>query len=113
MREYVQQEFNFELPEPKKKEYVQLEFEFEFPKPKKKKVDYRLIVKELQKGPLSFSQIQALAGVSRAGVSQVITTLSLHYPIYEAARGMYKLYGDDDYGDGINHAALKEYEDEW
>ena len=63
--------------------------------------------------PLTFSQIQALAGVGRAGVSQVITTLSLHYPLYEAARGLYKLYGDDDYGDGINRAALKEYEDEW
>jgi hypothetical protein len=97
------------------REYVQLEFDFEFPVPKKKKkkVDYKLIVKELKKGPLSFSQIQALADVSRAGVSQVITTLSLHYPVYEAARGIYKLYGDDDYGDGINRAALKEYEGEW
>jgi hypothetical protein len=75
-------------------------------------VDYKLIINELEKGPLSFSQIQALAGVNRDGVSQVITTLSLHYPIYEAARGIYKLYGDDDYGDGINRAALREYEDE-
>ena len=87
-------------------------FDFSIPKKKKKKVDYKLIISELKKGPLTFSQIQALAGVSRAGVSQVITTLSLHYPLYEAARGIYKLYGDDDYGDGINHAALKEYEDE-
>jgi len=95
--------------------WYQQEFDFDFsiPKKKKKKVDYKLIIKELEKGPLTFSQIQALAGVSRAGVSQVITTLSLHYPLYEAARGIYKLYGDDDYGDGINHAALKEYEDEW
>lgn len=95
--------------------WYQQEFEFEFsaPKKKKKKVDYKLIIKELEKGPLTFSQIQALAGVSRAGVSQVITTLSLHYPLYEWARGIYKLYGDDDYGDGINRAALKEYEDEW
>ena len=95
--------------------WYQQEFEFDFPAPKKKKkkVDYKLIIKELEKGPLTFSQIQALAGVSRAGVSQVITTLSLHYPLYEWARGIYKLYGDDDYGDGINRAALKEYEDEW
>jgi hypothetical protein len=95
--------------------WYQQEFEFDFsaPKKKKKKVDYKLIIKELEKGPLTFSQIQALAGVSRAGVSQVITTLSLHYPLYEWARGIYKLYGDDDYGDGINRAALKEYEDEW
>jgi hypothetical protein len=96
------------------REWYQQEFIFDFsiPKKKKKKVDYKLIISELKKGPLTFSQIQALAGVSRAGVSQVITTLSLHYPLYEAARGIYKLYGDDDYGDGINHAALKEYEDE-
>ena len=87
----------------------ELDFDFSIPKKKKKKVDYKLIISELNKGPLTFSQIQALAGVSRAGVSQVITTLSLHYPIYEAARGIYKLYGDDDYGDGINRAALKEY----
>lgn len=95
------------------RQWYQQEFIFDFsiPKKKKKKVDYKLIISELKKGPLTFSQIQALAGVSRAGVSQVITTLSLHYPIYEAARGIYKLYGDDDYGDGINHDALKEYED--
>ena len=97
------------------RQWYQQEFQFEFsvPKKKKKKVDYKLIIAELQKGPLTFSQIQALAGVGRAGVSQVITTLSLHYPLYEAARGLYKLYGDYDYGDGINRAALKEYEDEW
>ena len=86
-------------------------FDFSIPKKKKKKVDYKLIISELKKGPLTFSQIQALAGVSRAGVSQVITTLSLHYPLYEQARGIYTLYGDDDYGDGINHDVLKEYED--
>ena len=93
------------------RQWYQQEFEFDFsvPKKKKKKVDYKLIISELKKGPLTFSQIQALAGVSRAGVSQVITTLSLHHPVYEAARGVYKLYGDDDYGDGINHAALKDY----
>jgi len=93
------------------RQWYQQEFIFDFsiPKKKKKKVDYKLIISELKKGPLTFSQIQALAGVSRAGVSQVITTLSLHYPLYEAARGIYKLYGDDDYGDGINHDALKEY----
>lgn len=95
------------------RQWYQQEFIFDFSisKKKKKKVDYKLIISELKKGPLTFSQIQALAGVSRAGVSQVITTLSLHYPLYEAARGIYKLYGDDDYGDGINHDALKEYED--
>ena len=78
----------------------------------KDKVDYDLIISELKKGPLTFSQIQALSGKPRHAVSQVITTLSMKAPVYEAARGLYKLYGADDYGDGINHAALKEYEDE-
>ena len=74
--------------------------------PEKKKVDYDLIYSELRKHPLTFSQIEALSGVSHYGVAQVITTLSLHYPVYEVSRGLYKLYGDDDYGDGINHAVL-------
>ncbi len=89
------------------KEWYQQEFDFgSVPRKKRKKIDYDLIIAELQKGPLSFSQIQALAGVSHAGVAQVITTISLHYPLYEKDRGLYKLYGDDDYGDGINHDAL-------
>lgn len=98
-------------------EWEQQSFDFiweeEEPKPKKKKVDYDLIVQKLREGPLTFSQIKALAGVSHHGVSQVITTLSLLYPIYEAARGLYKLYGADDYGDGINHKALEPEADEW
>ena len=78
----------------------------EKPKKKKKKVDYESIYEALKSGPLTFAQIEAMSGVAHSGVAQVITTLSLRYPIYEYARGLYKLYGDDDYGDGINHAAL-------
>ena len=80
-----------------KKKWIQLEFDFSTPvvkeksKPKKMLIDYEAIFKELQKGPLTFSQIWTLSGVKRAGVSQVITTLSLRYPIYEEARGVYKL----------------------
>ena len=77
---------------------------------KKKKVDYEVIYEALKEGPLSFAQIEAMSGVSHSGVAQVITTLSFKYPIYEYKRGMYKLYGDDDYGDGINHAALQKEE---
>ena len=99
-RTWVQQSFIFEWDD-------------ETEKPKKKKVDYDLIVQKLKEGPLTFSQIKALAGVSHYGVAQVITTLSLHYPIYECARGLYKLYGADDYGDGINHKALEPEADEW
>lgn len=96
------------------RQWYQQEFEFDFsvPKKQKDKVDYDLIISELKKGPLTFSQIQALSGKPRHSVPQVITTLSLKVPVYEVARGIYKLYGVDDYGDGINHAALREYEDE-
>lgn len=97
-------------------EWEQQSFDFiweEKPKPKKKKIDYDLILNNLKEGPLTFSQIKELAGVSHCGVSQVITTLSLHHPIYEVARGLYKLYGDDDYGDGIKHSILEEENDEW
>ena len=95
------------------KNWYQQEFDFDFreEKPRKNKVDYELLYEELKKAPLTFSQIRALSGVPHSGVAQIITTLSLHYPVYEAGRGVYKLYGDDDYGDGINHAALKNYED--
>ena len=102
------------------KNWYQQEFVFDFTpitpaksattqKPKRKKYDYEAIYQELCKGPLTFSQIEALSGASHSGVSQVITTLSLKYPVYEVSRGIYKLSGEDDYGDGINHAALREY----
>jgi len=95
---WVQQSFNFEWTvEPKPAE----------PKRKNKKVDYELLYRSLLQGPLTFSQIGQVAGVeNRSSISQVITTLSLKYPVYEAQRGIYKLYGDDDYGDGINHKVL-------
>ena len=76
-------------------------------KRQKIKVDYKKIYEELKKKPLTYSEIRELAGTTDACTSQVIVTLSLHYPIYEYAHGVYKLYGDDDYGDGINHEALK------
>lgn len=79
------------------------------PKRKNKKIDYELLYRSLLQGPLSFTQIGQIAGVTnRSSISQVITTLSLKYPVYEAQRGIYKLYGDDDYGDGINHKVLDE-----
>lgn len=96
------------------KKWYQQEFQFEFSEPdkvpkKRRKTDYGAIVSALKKGPLSFTQIEQLAGCPRSGTYQVITTLSLHYPIFEVKRGVYKFAGDDDYGDGINHEALKEY----
>ena len=99
LRKWYQQEFQFEFSEP-----VTVQA-----KTPRRKTDYGAIVAALQKGPLTFTQIEQIAGCARSGVSQIITTLSLHYPIFEAKRGVYKLYGDDDYGDGINHEALKQY----
>lgn len=77
-------------------------------KRKKKPVDYEAIYKLFLKGPVSFKEIEQFTGVSHNAVAQVITTLSLRYPIYEVEgkRGLYKLYGDDDYGDGINRSNL-------
>lgn len=95
--------------------WQQQEFDFDFAPVRKKKtiVDYDKLIAAFEKGPLTFRQIQELAGVSKCGVSNIITTLSLHYPIYEYARGIYKLAGDDDYGDGINHDAIKKDYEEW
>ena len=103
--EWEQQSFNFEWTEdPKPAE----------PKKKYKRTDYELLYKSLLQGPLSFSQIGQIAGIdNRSSISQIITTLSLKFPVYEAQRGIYKLYGDDDYGDGINHSALQQDADEW
>jgi hypothetical protein len=41
--------------------------------------------------------IMMYTGCSRKGVEQIITTLSLKYPLYEKARGMYALLKDEDY----------------
>jgi len=73
------------------------------PKPKRtrKPVDYEKLYELFKAGPVTFHQIEEAADVSHNSVAQVITTLSLRYPIYEVKRGVYKLYGDDDYGDGI------------
>lgn len=71
------------------------------PKRVRKPVDYEKLYELFRKGPVTFHDIEEAAGVSHNSVAQVITTLSLRYPIYELKRGVYKLYGDDDYGDGI------------
>lgn len=84
------------------------------PRPKKKKqpVDYERIYHRLLQGPMTFKDIEEMTGIAHCGVAQVITTLSLRYPVYSPSRGVYKLYGDEEYGDGINHEALKGYEAE-
>lgn len=98
------------------RKWYQQEFQFEFPAPvtvqakkTRNNYDYEAIVSALKEGPLTFTQIGKLAGCPKTMISEVITTLSLDYPVYAVKRGLYKLYGDDDYGDGINHEVLKEY----
>lgn len=81
-------------------------------KKKKQAVDYERIYHRLLLGPITFKEIEEMTGIAHCGVAQVITTLSLRYPVYSPSRGVYKLYGDEEYGDGINHEALKGYEAE-
>lgn len=81
---------------------------------KKKVIDYEKIYQLFLKGPVTFKQIQEAVNVSYNEVAQVITTLTFKYPIYELKHGVYKLYGDDDYGDGIKkHLNLDDDADEW
>lgn len=82
-----------------------------FIKPRKKKrveVDYDELYKLLLAGPLTFRQIEEITGVKHCGVAQVITTLSLRYPVWSPKRGVYKLYDEEDYGNGIKRSLLNE-----
>lgn len=76
----------------------------------KKPVDYDALYKLFLAGPVRFKDIEEASGVSHNAVAQVITTLSLRYPIYEVKRGTYKLLGIEEYGDGIKHSLLSEDE---
>lgn len=76
----------------------------------KKPVDYDALYKLFLAGPVRFKDIEEASGVSHNAVAQVITTLSLRYPIYEVKRGTYKLLGTEEYGDGIKHSLLSEDE---
>lgn len=80
-----------------------------FIKPKSQKrtrkaIDYEALFQQLfaDHKPVRFRDIEEASGVSHNAVAQVINTLSLRYAIYEVKRGVYKLYGDEEYGDGIN-----------
>lgn len=73
--------------------WVQGEFDFST----RKIVDYNYLYSLLLKGPLTFAEIMAITGIKKEGVSQVITTLSLHYPIWEVKRGVYKLLTEEDF----------------
>lgn len=59
--------------------------------------DYEMLHERLLEGPVSFKEIEKLTGVAHSGVAQVITTLSLRYPIWHPERGIYKLIEESDY----------------
>ena len=91
--------------------WIQLEFDFGEPEPQpqpeapvkkaqrkpRKPVDYEKIYEALQWGPLTFNEIEIMTGVPHCAVAQVITTLSLKYPIWSPRRGVYKLADETDY----------------
>nr|DAR99399.1 MAG TPA: Cytosine specific methyltransferase [Bacteriophage sp.] len=58
---------------------------------KRKYVDYEHLYELLKKSPVSFEQIRRETGLDKKGAYQVITTLSLKYPVYSPERGMYAL----------------------
>lgn len=75
------------------------EIEKEKPKTKRKRVpvDYDLLYQRLLEGPVTFAEIEELSGVAHSGVAQVITTLSLRYPVWSPKRGTYKLMEESDF----------------
>jgi hypothetical protein len=54
-------------------------------------VDYDLLYRELQKGPLTRMRIRELTGCGSGTVQAVIDALSFRYPLYEKLRGIYTL----------------------
>lgn len=76
-------------------------FFFEEKKNKRKKnrtsPDYEKLYARLQQGPMTFAEIEEMSGVQHSGVAQVITTLSLRYPVWSPRRGVYKLMGPEDF----------------
>lgn len=76
---------------------MQLEFDFS---PKRRRVDYDALYERLKEGEVTVSEIQEMTGVDACGVSQVVTTLSLRFPVWTPRRGVYKLLEDSDGDDG-------------
>jgi DNA-binding transcriptional regulator GbsR (MarR family) len=55
------------------------------------KVDYGKLYAILQKQPLTYDIIKHETGLNDSGVAQVITTLSLDYPVWNPAKGIYEI----------------------
>ena len=58
---------------------------------KRKYVDYDRLYELLKAGPVSFERIREETGLDKKGAYQVVTTLSLKYPVYSPCRGIYTL----------------------
>ena len=55
------------------------------------RVDYARLYGILEKQPLTYDIIKDVTGLNDSGVAQVITTLSLEYPVWNPAKGIYEL----------------------
>lgn len=77
----------------------QLEFIFTFEKVKKAKVavNYSLLYERLKKSPVTTAELSRITGRKGGALQQVITTLSLEYPVWCPRRGVYKLCEMSDY----------------
>ncbi|GHV91628.1 hypothetical protein AGMMS50268_21310 [Spirochaetia bacterium] len=57
----------------------------------KKPVDYDKLEAILHRGPITYDIIKRETGLNDGGVAEVITTLSLRYPLWDPAKGIYEL----------------------
>lgn len=62
----------------------------------RRSIDYEALYSMLEAGPITSTDIEAATGASRRNVTQIITTLSLRYPVYSPRRGEYALLKFDE-----------------
>jgi hypothetical protein len=55
------------------------------------KADYAKLHEILKRQPLTYDIIKAETGLNDSGVAQVITRLSLDFPVWNPAKGIYEL----------------------
>lgn len=80
--------------------WVQLEFDFserKSPGNKRNDIDYAQLYEVIKKRPMTFREIQEYTGLNKTGTAQCITTLTLRYPVWSPARGLYKVCEESDY----------------
>ena len=59
-------------------------------KKERQKIDYDFLYSEIKRrGTITTAELQRLTGTSRSGVQNVITILSIDYPIWQPSRGVY------------------------